>query len=243
MKVYYKLLILIFFIGWIHHSYAYTISTVTCTNLIYNNNFDSGLSGWTAITTKGVTDAITGVSTDGRTVIRLRSLYTNGSIMAQSAIQTWDGTGTTSNYHAIDFSTTSPPTVRDGIIVKVWAKGSGIAPFSNGTVTGYFSVFIQSALSNISFSTSTTISTATPSGDTDTRILESEGFNAISTDSIFGVMSTWNVFTFTFTPQGECDWWQIRNLQISYTAAPHQAVETELVIDRVELYTLQINDQ
>ena len=56
-------------------------------------------------------------------------------------------------------------------------------------------------------------------------------------------MTTWNVFTFNFTPPGHCDWWQIRNIELAYTAAPNQPMPTGMTIDRVEMYAIRIDDQ
>jgi hypothetical protein len=228
---------------------ASIVTTLNVTPLLYNNSFDiqtsvsSAVVGWTVLTTLGMTEIESGTSTDGRNVARLKALYSNSSIAVLATLQTWDNIGTTSAYHSIDFSTTSPPTVHDAIIVKVWAKGSGIAAFGNGTVTGSFSVLLQSALSLSTVAVGASYNGGSLSLFRDMRVTESEGFKALGSDGIFGVMTTWNVFTFTFTPPGYCDWWQIRNLQLNYLAAANQPFPTELVIDRVELYTIRIDDQ
>ncbi len=228
--------------------YGYVVNTTNETPLIYNNSFNSGLSGWTMLNTAGLTTVVTGTSSDGRSVIKLRSLYSSTTISKVAGVQTWDGTGLSSNYHVIDFTTTytvlsngtvyavlsNMTVVRDGIIIKVWAKGSEDAAYGNGTVTGTFAILLQSAV-------------ALPSDTTilnyDITTFQSEGFKAISPDIVFGRMTTWNVFTFNFIPSGQCDWWQIRNLQLSYTANQNQATPTELWIDRIELWVIRIDAQ
>ena len=230
-----RLFFIIFSLYSLTHVWAYKDTTINVTDFIYNNNFDSGLSGWYAETTQGLTD-VTTLTVYGKSVVALRSFYKSTTVSAKAAIQLYEGTGTGANYHPIDFSTTTPHIVHDSLIIKVWAMGTPVTgTVSGGTVSGTFTILLQSA---VALPPSTP-----PSGTYDFRVYQIEGFQAISSDSVFGIMTTWNVFTFTFTPPGYCDWWQIRNLEISYTAAPNQLMPTGMTIDRIEMYAIRIDDQ
>jgi hypothetical protein len=201
--------------------YSYTAVTLDLTTACQNYSFDNGLMSWQALTTAGYTSIDSSTNYHGCSVVFLKANYaktTNGSEAAVSPLYPVELYGTP----------------RDGLQVKVHFMG--MDTMSACTVTGMFSVELKGGLSI--YSTGPTINANDTTADN--RILQRGFIQSWSSNSVIGVMSTWNVFNIAFTPPS-CDWWQLRQLKLSYKAAPNQKTPTGIAIDRVEIYATRID--
>jgi len=219
-------------IGWglYTNSQSYVMSTVNVSTCLYNANFDiPNLGGWsTSFTLSKTTVYQTTYGT--RTVIALQSLYSNANQAYDASIISIDTTVATvvnTTTYNINVSTNMVNIVHDAIQVRVVLCGD--STYGGATITGQFSCLMRSALSLNSIET-------TP------LIYEKAFLQSMSADSVLAVASTWNILTFTFPTHGECDWWQLRNITLTYRAAPNQPTPTRVLIDRIELYAIQVKN-
>jgi hypothetical protein len=230
-----KKILLLFFLLLVAVSFplAYTVTTTNVTNYIVNNNFDS-FYGWHAVTTSQMTFA--GFTTCyGRTGIYLRSFYTNTTKSYPATIKLYSPTATDYNpVTLVDANTTA--IARDAILVKV--RMMGVPSITSGLVCGNFTVKLQGALSCC-----TDFCHHSVPYSSDTQIFETGGYQVSPSQCYFGLMTTWSEYLFTFIPQGQCDWWQVRDIQLSYEAMATQPYPTGVLIDLIEMYAIRVDEQ
>ena len=111
----------------------------------------------------------------------------------------------------------------DAIKVKVFIRGDPTV--GDSTITGQFSCTLKSALSF---------------GETSSLIYEKALLKSPS--SVIGCMNSWHILSFTFPTHLQSDWWQVRNIELNYQAAPNQPNPTGVLIDRIEVYAIQVGD-
>jgi len=48
--------------------------------------------------------------------------------------------------------------------------------------------------------------------------------------------------SFYFIPPEEGDWWQIRNIYLGYEGMPNQPNKSGIVINKIELYAIRVDE-
>jgi hypothetical protein len=213
---------------------AYQLSTTDVTAYLHNAELSS-LEGWHPFSTEPLSN-VSVVTCFGETGILLASHYSSSTISAAAGIRLYSDSTDYYPVNLIDANTTG--IVRDALIVKIHFTGTPYSSASarQGWITGNIGVRLQGGLS-----CSTDANHPAPSYMTDTCTYEMSGFLVSTTQPYWGKTTNWTELSFTFIPQGQCDWWQIRNLEVFYAALPNQPYESGIVINKVEMYAIRVD--
>ncbi len=233
MKRHLRLLIVIY-LGMLSSLYAYKVSTTDVTAYVHNSEFSS-LEGWHPYYTDPLTD-VSLVTCMGNSGVLLRSYYCSTTVSATAGIRLYSDGNDYFPINLVDANTTG--IVRDALIVRVQLIGSPdvLGTESHGVITGNIGVTLQGGLS-----CSTDAFHPNPSYMTDNRIYETGGFIVSTSQPYFGMVTSWMDLSFTFIPPGQCDWWQIRNMEIYYQAMPNQPSESGIVINKIDMYAIRVD--
>ncbi len=210
-------------------SKAYKITTTNITGSIHNSDF-STLDGWyTAFPSE-----VSIVTCLNETGVLLKSNYCNTTNSVLVGIQTYSGASTYEPINSLNPDKTE--IVHDALMFKIQYMASTPACWSESSsyLSGNFYVFLQGGLS------CTTI--ANPPFAVDTRIYELGGFNVSTSQPIYCMATSWTDMYLTFIPPEEGDWWQIRNIYLGYEGMPNQPYKSGIIINKIELYAIRVDE-
>jgi len=227
---------------------AVTYTTRDYTFCVFNPNFND-LTGWESYCTPGQTSAcITTVNGVTGVYLKAESNATTSAVIqicpsnlttynsGGSMITNYYYSGTTVLFQPITFINDADNSigpyqyVTDGLMIKIRLRGltqNTYGLYSSGLIPGTFSVLMENSLSH------------NPGVNATPPTLYNVGQLMDYTQS--GVsMPDWNILTFTLLPENPCDWWQIRNLRLSYTPAGVDYV-SGVMVDKIELYGISVD--
>jgi len=212
-------------------SSAYTLTTTNVTNCIHNSGFNT-MDDWYTSTPSEVSI----VNCLGETGVLLKSNYCNTTNSVLVGIQTYSDISTYEPINLLNSNKTE--IVHDALILKIQYMASTPACWSESSsyISGNLCVFLQGGLS------CTAVTKPEPPLLVDTRIFELGGFNVSTSQPIYCKATSWTDMCLTFIPPEESDWWQIRNIYLGYEGMPNQPNKSGIVINKIELYAIRVDE-